>query len=71
MIAGDGKWYFSIYHHQTYAVVYQHDNKKSDTFIFSHPKIHSVVCNAWKIQSELTPRANVSLTPENFLILTP
>ena len=25
----------------------------------------------WKIQSELTPRANVSLTPENFLILTP
>ena len=27
--------------------------------------------NTWKIQSELTPRANVSLTPENFLILTP
>ena len=25
----------------------------------------------WKIQSELTPRANVSLTPENFLILPP
>ena len=25
----------------------------------------------WKIQSELTPRANVSLTPENFLFLTP
>ena len=25
----------------------------------------------WKIQSELTPRANVSLTPENFFILTP
>ena len=46
MIAGDGKWYFSIYHHQTYAVVYQHDNKKSDTYVFSHPKIHSVVYNA-------------------------
>ena len=28
-------------------------------------------CHQWKIQSELTPRANVSLTPENFLILTP
>ncbi len=27
--------------------------------------------DTWKIQSELTPRANVSLTPENFLILTP
>ena len=27
--------------------------------------------STWKIQSELTPRANVSLTPENFLILTP
>ena len=27
--------------------------------------------HVWKIQSELTPRANVSLTPENFLILTP
>ena len=25
----------------------------------------------WKIQSELTPRANVLLTPENFLFLTP
>ena len=29
------------------------------------------VRDCWKIQSELTPRANVSLTPENFLILTP
>jgi hypothetical protein len=29
------------------------------------------VVENWKIQSELTPRANVSLTPENFLILTP
>ena len=25
----------------------------------------------WKIQSELTPRANVILTPENFSFLTP
>ena len=30
-----------------------------------------LVNQGWKIQSELTPRANVSLTPENFLILTP
>ena len=29
------------------------------------------ILTGWKIQSELTPRANVSLTPENFFILTP
>ena len=33
---------------------------------------YSTMLNSqWKIQSELTPRANVSLTPENFLFLTP
>ena len=26
----------------------------------------NVFLDTWKIQSELTPRANVALTPENF-----
>ena len=38
-----------------------------DPIIYSISQIHAI----WKIQSELTPRANVSLTPENFLILPP
>ena len=28
------------------------------------------LCGTWKIQSELTPRANASLTPENFLFIS-
>ena len=38
---------------------------------FSYLGLVSIEFISWKIQSELTPRANVSLTPENFLILTP
>ena len=53
-------------------VVYLQWYKIISNYTYLNYVIHSTkIQRRWKIQSELTPRANVSLTPENFLILTP
>ena len=49
----------------------KHVNWDSRLLVIRGPKGVGKSTLMWKIQSELTPRANVSLTPENFLILTP